>query len=428
MSIAGLKIPGDVTVEIATVRSANGYVQDIRGQIVQIELFEDMFAPFITGTIVLTDALDLVNFFPFIGEEYLLLKISTPSFNDPDKIISGEFYLYKMDQRIMLNDKNQAYALHFISKEAIIDLNFKISKSFEGVSSDIVQKLVSSPEGLRSDKRLIVEKATNKIRFVSNFWSPASCLNYLAKVAVSDKSNSTYLFFENRLGFNFVTLNELVKGEPFQNFIFDNKSREITPQGTNNQDPDEGFKRITSLRVEKSFDYMNRTMSGMYASKMITHDFVSKKYAVKNYNLLSDYKNHQHLNEYPVASSRVPVAPNAMQLHEQKHFGVYTDYSDITNTKYAQQRISLMAQAEAFKLQIVVPGRTDYTVGMKVNVTTYKTQPAAKRENTDDLIDKVHSGNYLIAAVNHVISKERHECHMELIKDSMIIDLDKGGI
>jgi hypothetical protein len=428
MSIAGLKIPGDVTVEIATVRSANGYVQDIRGQIVQVELFEDMFAPFITGTIVLTDALDLINFFPFIGEEYLMLKVSTPSFNDPDKIISGEFYLYKMDQRIMLNDKNQAYALHFISKEAIIDLNFKISKSFEGVSSDIVQKLVSSPEGLRSDKRLILEQASNKVRFVSNFWSPASCLNYLAKVAVSDKSNSTYLFFENRFGFNFVTLNELFKPEPFQNFIFDNKSREITPQGTNNQDPDEGFKRITSLRVEKSFDYMNRTMSGMYASKMITHDFVSKKYAVKNYNLLSDYKNHQHLNEYPVASSRVPVAPNAMQLHEQKHFGVYTDYTDITNTKYAQQRISLMAQAEAFKLQIVVPGRTDYTVGMKVNVITYKTQPAAKRENTDDLIDKVHSGNYLIAAINHVITKERHECHMELIKDSMIIDLDKGGI
>ena len=428
MSIAGLKIPGDVTVEIATVRSANGYVQDIRGQIVQIELFEDMFSPFTTGTIVLTDALDLVNFFPFIGEEYLLLKISTPSFNDPDKIISGEFYLYKMDQRIMLNDKNQAYALHFISKEAIIDLNFKISKSFEGVSSDIVKKLVSSPEGLRSDKRLILEQASNKIRFVSNFWSPAACLNYLAKVAVSDKSNSTYLFFENRFGFNFVTLNELFKPEPFQKFIFDNKSREITPQGTNNQDPDEGFKRITSLRVEKSFDYMNRTMSGVYSSKMITHDFVSKKYAVKNYNLLSDYKNHQHLNEYPIASSRVPVAPNAMQLHEQKHFGVYTDYSDITNTKYAQQRISLMGQAEAFKLQIVVPGRTDYTVGMKVNVITYKTQPAAKRENTDDLIDKVHSGNYLIAAVNHVITKERHECHMELIKDSMIIDLDKGGI
>jgi hypothetical protein len=428
MSIAGLKIPGDVTVEIATVRSANGYVQDIRGQIVQIELFEDMFSPFTTGTLVLTDALDLVNFFPFIGEEYLLLKISTPSFNDPDKIISGEFYLYKMDQRIMLNDKNQAYALHFISKEAIIDLNFKISKSFEGVSSDIVKKLVSSPEGLRSDKRLILEQASNKIRFVSNFWSPAACLNYLAKVAVSDKSNSTYLFFENRFGFNFVTLNELFKPEPFQKFIFDNKSREITPQGTNNQDPDEGFKRITSLRVEKSFDYMNRTMSGVYSSKMITHDFVSKKYAVKNYNLLSDYKNHQHLNEYPIASSRVPVAPNAMQLHEQKHFGVYTDYSDITNTKYAQQRISLMGQAEAFKLQIVVPGRTDYTVGMKVNVITYKTQPAAKRENTDDLIDKVHSGNYLIAAVNHVITKERHECHMELIKDSMIIDLDKGGI
>ena len=37
------------------------------------------------------------------------------------------------------------------------------------------------------------------------------------------------------------------------------------------------------------------------------------------------------------------------------------------------------------------------------------------------------SGNYIISSVNHFIDREKHQCHMELIKDSFIVDLDKGG-
>ncbi len=428
MSLNSLNFAGDINIEYARVTSSNGLVQDVTGQIAQIEIFEDMFAPFISGTIVLYDAMDLVNFFPFVGEEYLNMRISTPSFTEKNRIIEGEFYLYKMDQRILLNDKSQVYAIHFISKEALYDLNLKLSRSFQGVCSDIATQLILGKDGLNSSKPIRIEQASNKIRFVSNFWTPATCLNYLAKVAVSDKNNSSYLFFENRGGFNFTTFNDLYSADVFQSFIFDNKQREFTSTGQNIQNPEEQYKRISDLKVEKSFDYMNRIETGMYASKLITHDLVSKKYSVKNYSLLKDFPNHQHLNKFPVASARVPTASNALQVNEQKHWGVYTEFNDITNTKYLQQRISLMRQAESFKLQIVVPGRTDYTVGMKVNVTMYKTQPAYKEENNDDLIDKVHSGNYLISAINHIIDREKHECHMELIKDSMIIDLDKGGV
>ena len=334
MSLMGLKFPGDVNIQEARVRSSNGFVQDILGQVAQVEVFEDIFSPFITGTLVLSDAIDLVNFFPFIGEEYLSLKIATPTMDSKNRIIEGDFYLYKMDQRLLLNDKNAAYVLHFISKEAIADLNFKISKSFEGNCSDIAKELIGTQRGLNSQKLVRYEQAANKVRFVSNFWSPVACLNYLAKVAVSDKNNSTYLFFENRTGFNFVTLNELYSAPVFQEFIFDNKTR--------------AFKRVLQLNIDRSFDYMQRTRSGVYASKMVTHDFVSKKYSVKNYNLLTDFVNHNHLNKFPIASSRVPVAPNALQIHEQKHFGVYTNYNDISNTKYTQQRISLTGQAESF--------------------------------------------------------------------------------
>ena len=86
------------------------------------------------------------------------------------------------------------------------------------------------------------------------------------------------------------------------------------------------------------------------------------------------------------------------------------------------ERISLMKQAEANKLEITVPGRTDYTVGQKVSVTLNKIEPISA--NDTDITDKMFSGYYLISAVNHYITRESHECNMELIKDSLQLNLD----
>ena len=73
-------------------------------------------------------------------------------------------------------------------------------------------------------------------------------------------------------------------------------------------------------------------------------------------------------------------------------------------------------------IRIVVPGRTDYTAGQKVNVKLDKVEPVSK--NDTDTEDKMFSGDYIISAINHYISREMHECHMELIKDSLKINLD----
>jgi hypothetical protein len=79
--------------------------------------------------------------------------------------------------------------------------------------------------------------------------------------------------------------------------------------------------------------------------------------------------------------------------------------------------------AEAQKMTINVAGRCDYTVGMVVEVTMYQNKPVQKKDTQDMLIDKILSGKYLVAAINHTITIEGHVCAMELIKDSSIKEL-----
>jgi hypothetical protein len=85
-----------------------------------------------------------------------------------------------------------------------------------------------------------------------------------------------------------------------------------------------------------------------------------------------------------------------------------------------------MKLAESGKIEITVPGRSDYTAGQKVSVTLNKIEPVNKEDDDQDLVDKMFSGFYIISAINHYVTRDRHECHMELIKDSLQMKIDRN--
>jgi hypothetical protein len=83
-----------------------------------------------------------------------------------------------------------------------------------------------------------------------------------------------------------------------------------------------------------------------------------------------------------------------------------------------------MKLAEANKISITVPGRTDYTVGQKVGVVLNRIEPLSPKDK--DITDKMFSGYYIIAAINHHVDREKHECYMELIKESSQMNMNRN--
>jgi hypothetical protein len=166
---------------------------------------------------------------------------------------------------------------------------------------------------------------------------------------------------------------------------------------------------------------------GMFASKLISHDILTKKYVSKNFDMLDEFNKQVHLNNYAVTSSNNIRRPNSLILDYHKYYGNFNNFGDVTNARTIQKRMSSLQQMSATKLQIVVPGRTDYTVGNKVVVNLNKFNPIELSDEQNDILDNIFSGNYIISSVSHYIDRENHECRMELIKDSFIVDLNKGG-
>jgi hypothetical protein len=419
-----IRFAGDVAIDNITVITSKGLKQNITNQVLAIEIYEDLFSPFITGKLTVNDSFDFVNLFPFIGEEYLDVKIYTPTFDKKD-YIEQQFYIYKVSDRILSGDRTVLYHLHFISKEAIIDVNRHVSRAYSGKVSDIAKEIISNPtSGLQSKKFTNIEPTSNSIKFISNFWTPVKSLTYIANGAASSTGSANYVFFENRAGFNFVSLDLLYKQPAKQEFVYDNYARDIQSDGRSIINLNEDYKRILDIDVPVVQDYIERARSGMFASKLISHDILTKRYNSKNFDIDNDYAKTSHLNENGVVTKNNIRHPNSKIVNMSKHYGAFNKFTDVSNSKTIQRRISQLAQAETTKINIVVLGRTDYTVGMKVKVNLNKVEPITSEEL--DTSDKILSGYYIISAINHYINRDKHECNMELIKDSFVMNLSEG--
>lgn len=121
-NVEKLSFAGDVQIRDITIITTTGFAVTITPQVATIEIYEDLFSPFITGKMVIRDSQELTNLLPLVGEEIIRIDIGTPTISSKDSY-RGEFYIYKMDDRVKLAERELAYVLHFTSKECIIDVN-----------------------------------------------------------------------------------------------------------------------------------------------------------------------------------------------------------------------------------------------------------------------------------------------------------------
>lgn len=420
MQTQGLKFAGDIQIKEVQLNSLNGQAANVTNQVTLIEIFEDLFSPFITMNIVLKESVDYINVFPFIGEEYVDIDIVTPTLDIP---IKGRFYVYKITDRQYTKEREVIYALKCISSDFLVDANKKISKTYEGKVSDIAFNILGD-KGLETTKKVNIEPTSNSTKFIANYWSPVKCMNYISELAVSANFSPSYLFYENRDGFNFRSINELLKTNSIQKFIKDNYTRTVDENGTSSTlDPQEDYKRVISVSVPVLSDYMSDIQSGRIKSRLVSYDITTKRYVVKDYSVKKDPKPETLLNENPSYSKYALANAASSQMLSSKSYGNFNNFGDVTSSKIQQKRLSFFQNLSKFKVNLQVYGRTDYTVGKVIDLNLPRAAQILKQDQ--DPRDQILSGRYLISAISHTITRERHTCNMEIIKNSVLINLSK---
>lgn len=417
MADKSLRFAGDVSINEITIRSLNGLTVDIANQVEAINVYEDIFSSFICVSLTVIESVDYLNLFPYCGEEFVIIDIDTPSLNVP---IKGKFYVTKIDNYMRVKEREVAYILRCVSEEWFTDANKKINRALKGNISEIAAYLLSK-EGLATNKKVNIERTLNSTKFIPNYWTPSKCLNYATTGALNSTNSPSYVFFESRDGFNFISLDALVKAKERFSFVKDNYSRDLT-NNSSVANFNEDYKRIISFDVPIISDYIDNIENAQLKSRMITHDLTTKRYSAIDYSVKVDKNPPALLNKYPVFSKRALVSSASNIFHMPKYTSNFSNFTDVTNSKTIQRRMSTLQLLKKYTMVIEVLGRTDYTAGMVVDVKIPKATQIPKEEDDKDMM---LSGKYLVSAINHNIDRKKHTCTMELIKNSLLVDLDK---
>ena len=94
---------------------------------------------------------------PIIGEERLSLKILTPQTSpQPETVIDytlTPLIIHKINTQEGIGENAQIVSLQFCSIESFRNQTSRVSQSYKGTTTDIVEKILRDEQYLRSKKR-----------------------------------------------------------------------------------------------------------------------------------------------------------------------------------------------------------------------------------------------------------------------------------
>jgi len=440
---------GDFKLEKLIISSLSTETSaDITDFMMEINLYEDLFSPCMTGNLIIADAANLISNLPILGNEYITIKLRTPSLEDsPENVIEKTFQIYAIYDRILNDDRSQYYNISFMSIEGYEQQTTTITKSYSGTTDAVAQSIYE--EYLELDRPLVILDTphTRKVKYVSNHWSPFKNMNFIAKKAKgSSLLGSDYLFFESNKAFYFTSIESLIYAQRnesvFDEYVLERDGakmpRRISDLGfVGNKMPDD-MTRIENLKMLTSVDVMDGNNKGAFSSSLDGYDLYTKKIVSKTFDFTKDMNKFYKTGPTNIVPSNIKRNPLAKKDFYSLNTGLYNDYGltdeedlpDGSTANYTVDRIlfrqSYLNSFENNKFLMTIPGRTDIQVGNLISLLHPSPEPPS--DDLTAVLDPMLSGLYIISAIRHKITSDRHVMETELIKNGLSSSPENGNL
>ena len=448
MALEGLKRGGEfnaITAEI--VLSTGRLIKLENASILSLTIFENINEPAMSGQLIFQDSINLGSVGPLIGQEYLKIKITTPSVDDEDFMLDSTNQAYMVTSvrdRQDIGNGVQAAMLEFVSREMVINNRQRVRRTLVGSYSEIVEELLE--KDLMCSKKLFVESSADNKKIVSTNNTPYSIINQATKHAISNNHrDATYYFWETSRGLNFRTL-----GNMYNQAQYDIMSYIYTIPGTRyvrgRLDMDAELKSIENWKITGGPNTLVNYGDGAYSSDLIVHDILSKSYKKTKYNYLKSFDSQVHVDgdeSRPLTNplnltldgenvssfpSRQYLKPAVGSAIDKSHgSGIYNSFSNDNFPKSIQSRNSQMAMIRnGLAITIDVVGNTLVCAGDIVTVIIPNTAAYIEGNDTQD---SLYNGSFLVTDLRHDFDFEtyRHKMSMRVVKDSMTKKITEPG-
>ena len=439
-----LNFPGDFTMDYCFLVNHKGQSIDISNAVNEISFYENIERPFITGELSLIDASGIIKDNELnIGQEFLVVKMRTPTL--PEEIenivdssdISFRIVSVKKDE---IGTNFRAVKLAFTTKEFVRDKQVRISKTYTGAYSEMIEDVLNNQNFLQTEKSVIIEPTRGTKKHTITDQHPIEFINTIKhKCQSQDRENVGYLFYE-RLDnqFHFRSYGSLIANAKTADEEI--RTYEYTKSGQRpGLTPIERLNNIIRLTPLLHHNQITNLNEGYYGSRLGAFDLYTKTYTETTYNHFDAYKNTPHLDISTEGEE------NAVMLHAKTpdrdglRLSDYSDYIQL-NTVHTtadeetlsnpentilQQRSQNMNWRQN-RIQLETYGMAGIHAGEIIKVLV----PSINEEKTmEPTIEPSLSGNYIIEAIQHKITLVPGKSHRMLftcIRDSQEISITEG--
>ena len=441
-----IEFAGDFSLENITIHNhEDNLAVDIKGLVVEFNIYESIFANSLTGSLVISDSTGLIGKLPVQGTERLTFKLSTPGTLPIDctEESGNPMYVYAVSDKQQDGDTKEIYTLHFASREFLRNIRTRVSQAYSGRINEMVASILGDENYLDSRKTLKVQKTRNQDKIVIPNMHPFQAINMLQKRALADNSNSAgYYFYETPRGFHFRSWesmftdsrgNQRVAKQSFE-YMPLNMTDDMVNQGnpkknkiTHEYQSVEGYRFLNS-----SHDTAAMQAAGTYGHRVISHNLYDKSYKESDYHYHNYFNDTKHLdgNKVPVVStpvdfddknisdypeSKVSVMPTSRFIHGEDTgaFGIDVEQDGLTEASRLSQKNQVLAGT---RLEMTVKGQSYLEVG---DVIQFNLQTVENKKNSEGKFDPQYSGRYVITKMRHRVTTTEYINVFELIKDSV---------
>lgn len=425
--------------------AGGGKAVDIRDLVADFQYHEAIEAPFIRCDFTMVDAADFNK--SLQGGEEISVELETDSSKGQPLKFTNK--VWKIGS-IIKSERGQMYILHTVSPEMF---NNELNKVFEAFGPESKKDKDNIPlfickEYLKATDKVKSEnfEAHSKITYISPSWKPVDAIAYMSDkvtrkgASKGSDSQSGYLFFENKRGFQFRSIDGLAEGKASKG----NLKYTYVQQGS--APKDNGYYVIESIQYPDKVDHLKAMRIGTYKSiaigisiseptnNRLTSSGTSGKTAPggtiyppkitefdKVFNKASTIES---LKPYAIPKDVMPenASPTRQKVrilpglkNQQslgKSEGTKSDDDTMAVAEYAAARYNLL---RTIQLTIVIPGNTALTVGDIITVSI----PASQEDGKKVKEDLKFSGKYLIGALSHTFKREGMTTKLVLIRDSI---------
>jgi hypothetical protein len=408
---------------------------DIKRVTTDVDIFEHMDKPYLTGTITLLDNANFYAGTDILGGEKITIIFKSTRENT--KEIKKVFYVSKVLNTNRVNDTSVVIRLQILEDIAYQSNLINVNKSYNGKVFDILQKI-----GKNYLNKSVGHSAEDKqsIKVIVPNMSPLEAMMWLKNRATTKDGYPYYLYSSLTDDYlSFADLGSLVSQTPINGlvpYVYSeaasqlntlDKSRKII-QSYDHKNAESLYDLIRNGLIGSKYEYINLLDN---ERKSFNFDIVEDllRPLIRKGVLTKDQQNPMYTPEFTLNDKPF----NTLQSKNISRIGGISAFKNGTNNNQSYSESNSIAE---YKLQVMsyamhnllqkspmtiyvngidfIDGNYSTTIGNVIKLVFPKSR--SESHPLENNVDPKLSGNYLIFAARHMIKKEKYDIALSCVK------------